>query len=232
MRYIGQNIVTKDIRFDLEIIARLIKENSKVLDIGCGNGELLKFLKENKKIDGRGLEISQRQVSKAIMKGLSVIQGDAESDLEFYPDDSFDYAILSQTIQATKQPKAILEEMLRIAKFAIVSLPNFAYFKNRLHLVLKGTMPINKSIPFEWYETPNIHFCSIKDFKSLCKCLNLETEQEVFLSSRRELKKIFGSKFCANLMAEYGIFVLQKNGICAASNAQRVEVERALPNPV
>jgi methionine biosynthesis protein MetW len=216
MSYIGQNIITRQIRYDLEIIASLIKPSSKVLDIGCGDGELLDFLQKNKKIDGRGLEISQAQVSKSLIRGLSVIQGDAENDLTFYPDESFDYAILSQTIQATRNPKKILEEMLRIAKFAIISLPNFAHLKNRLHLLLKGTMPVNKNIPFQWYETPNIHFCSIHDFEKLCAELNYEIEKKIFLTSKHRLISFFGHKLIANLFAEYGIFLIAKKEFLAA----------------
>ncbi len=210
MSYIGENIIIKHIRYDLEIIAELIKPNSKILDIGCGSGELLAYLKSNKNVDARGLEISHSQVSKCLSQGLSAIQGDAEEDLNSYPDQSFDYAILSQTIQATKNPKKVLQEMLRIAKFAIVSLPNFAHYKNRLHLLLQGTMPVNKSIPFSWYETPNIHFCSIKDFKKLCAELNFEIKKEIFLTSKNQLPKLPFSTIISNFIAEYGIFLITK----------------------
>lgn len=213
MTNITDNIVKHKIRYDLEIVADLIKPNSKVLDIGCFDGELLEFLMKTKNVDARGLEISQNEVSKALMRGISVIQGDADNDLSFYPDQSFDYAILSQTIQATKNPKQILSEMLRIAKFAIVSLPNFAYIKNRAHLFFKGTMPVNKSIPFEWYETPNIHFCSIKDFEELCQELNFSIQQKVFLTSKHRLISFFGHKMIANLFAQYGIFLITKSEI-------------------
>ena len=211
MAYIGQNIVKHNIRYDLEIIANLVKPNSKVLDIGCGDGELLSFLKKTKTVDARGLEISQKQVSNALCKGLSVIQGDAENDLAFYPNHNFDYAILSQTIQATKNPKEILEEMLRIAEYAIISLPNFAYIKNRLHLLFKGTMPVNKTIPFQWFDTPNIHFCSVEDFENLCKNLGFSVEKKIFLTNRHRLMSFFGHKFIASLFAQYGIFLIKKN---------------------
>ena len=171
MTSIGETIVKHKIRYDLEIIAKLIRPNSKVLDVGCGNGELLEFLKKTKNVDGRGLEISQMQVSKALSRGISAIQGDAENDLSFYPSRNFDYAILSQTIQSTQKPKEILCEMMRIAEYGVISLPNFAHIKNRLYLLFKGTMPVNKNIPFQWYDTPNIHFCSIEDFENLCKKL-------------------------------------------------------------
>jgi methionine biosynthesis protein MetW len=144
------------------------------------------------------------------MGGLSVIQGNAEDDLNSYPNQSFDYTVLSQTLQATHNPKMVLEEMLRISKFAIVSLPNFAHIKNRLHLLLKGTMPVNKTIPFEWYETPNIHFCSIRDFEKLCDQLDFKVEQRFFLTSRKQLLAPFCKFFLANLFAEYGIFLITK----------------------
>lgn len=222
MTYIGQNIVTNKIRYDLEIIAQLIKPNSKILDIGCSDGELLRFLQENKNTDGRGLEISQKQVSKALSHGLSVIHGNAENDLSFYPDHNFDYAILSQTIQAMHNPKKILQEMLRIARFAIISLPNFAHFKNRLHLLLKGAMPVNKTIPFEWYETPNIHFCSIKDFENLCRKLNFKTEKKIFLTNKRKLTGLFSCDAMANFFAEYGIFLITKNEFLATTQEEFV----------
>lgn len=211
MTSIGQNIVKRQIRYDLEIIAQLIKPNSKVLDIGCGDGELLEFLKKTKNVDARGLEISQAQVSLALTRGISAIQGDAENDLTFYPDRNFDFAILSQTIQATQKPKEILEEMLRIAEFAVVSLPNFAHFRNRLHLLLKGSMPVNKAIPFQWFDTPNIHFCSIKDFEKLCHDLGFSIKKKTFLTSKHKLLGFFGCNFLANFFAEYGIFLITKN---------------------
>lgn len=205
----------ENIRFDLKIIADLIKPNSSVLDIGCGDGELLQYLRQNKNVDARGVEVSQAQVSKALMRGLSVIHGDAENDLRFYPDQSFDYAVLSQVIQATNRPDLILQEMLRIAKFAIVSLPNFAQVKNRLHLAFKGTMPVNKFIPYQWYETPNVHFCSIKDFEILCKKLNLKIKQEIFLCKDHMINRFF-----ANLFAEYGVFLVEKNQLQASAQEE------------
>ncbi len=220
MKNIADIIIKKQIRFDLEIIAQMIEEKSRVLDIGCGDGELLEYLKKTKNVDARGIEISQVQVSKALMRGLSVIQGDAENDLTYYPDNSFDYAILSHTIQATKAPDKILIEMLRVAKCAIVSLPNFAHIKNRLQLVFKGTMPVNKTIPYEWYETPNIHFCSIRDFEKLCIKLRLEIKQEVFLTNKYRFKDVLNNKFFANLFAEYGIFSIVKNNYAILPEAE------------
>ncbi len=215
MTSIGQNIVKRKIRYDLEIIAQLIKPNSKVLDIGCGDGELLEFLRKTKNVDARGLEISQSQVSKALSKGISAIQGDAESDLTFYPNRNFDFAILSQTLQATHKPKEILEEMLRIAEFAIVSFPNFAHFKNRFQMMFKGHMPVNKTIPFEWFDTPNIHFCSIKDFEKLCADMNFSVKKKIFLTSKHKLLGLLGRNYLANFFAEYGIFLITKKEFTA-----------------
>lgn len=217
---VGQNIIKHNIRYDLEIIANLVKANSKVLDIGCGNGELLQYLKEHKNIDGRGLEISQQQITKALERGISAVQGDAEKDLGFYPDNNFDFAILSQTIQATKNPKAILQEMLRIAKYAIVSLPNFANFRNRFHLLFKGTMPVNKTIPFQWYDTPNIHFCSVKDFENLCLEMNFTIEKKQYLTSKHRLLGVLGNDKLANFCAEYGIFLITKNQFNASTQEE------------
>lgn len=208
---IGQNIIKKQIRYDLEIISDLVKAKSKVLDIGCGDGELLEFLKNEKDVDARGLEISQKLVTKTIQKGISAIQGDCEKDLEFYPDHNFDYVILSQTIQATKNPKKMLKEMLRVGRYGIVSLPNFANIKNRLHLLLKGTMPVNKNLPFTWYDTPNIHFCSIRDFENLCLELNFKIEKKIFLTSKYKLYDFLKCSFLSNIISEYGIFLITKN---------------------
>lgn len=220
MQNVGENIVKHNIRYDLEIIAELIKPGSKVLDIGCGDGDLLSFLKKTKNVDARGLEISQKRISEALSKGLSVIHGDAEKDLTYYPDNNFDYAILSQTIQATHRPKEVLQEMLRIAKYAIVSLPNFAHIKNRLHLLLHGTMPVSKILPFQWHETPNIHFCSLEDFENLCEELHFPIEKKAFLTRKHKL--FFGNKSLykplANLFAEYGIFLITSKN--AAANFQ------------
>ncbi len=221
---IGQTIAKNKIRYDLEIIASLVKNGSNVLDIGCGDGELLDFLVKNKKAKARGIEISGRKVSQALLRGLSVIQGNAEEDLKSYPDKSFDYAILSHTIQATHRPDEILCEMLRIANYAIVSLPNFANIKNRLHLGFKGTMPVNKTIPFEWYETPNIHFCSIKDFRKLCKNMRLSIKKEVFLTNNRLIK----NKFLVNIFAEYGIFLIIKDEFATTQEFEFVKSVKSL----
>jgi methionine biosynthesis protein MetW len=207
----NKNSNSQKIRYDLQVVADIISPNSKVLDIGCGDGELLNFLKNTKNIDARGLEISHTQVSKAIIRGLSVIHGNAENDLSIYPDKSFDYAVLSQTIQATQNPPKILLEMLRIANYAVVSLPNFAHIRNRFDLMFKGQMPVNKTIPYQWYETPNIHFCSILDFEKLCNDLDFNIKKKFFLTSNHCLSGFFGNEFFSNLFAKYGIFLITKN---------------------
>lgn len=199
------------LRFDLGFIANLINEKSKVLDIGCGDGELLLNLKHQKKIEGRGIEISHNLVSKALIRGLSVIHGNAENDLAIYPNNSFDYAVLSQTIQATNNPPKILLEMLRIAKYGIVSIPNFAHIQNRFQLMFKGKMPVNKTLPYQWYETPNIHFCSITDFEKLCFDLDIIIEKKIFLTANHHLLGLFSHELFANLFAKYGIFLITRN---------------------
>ena len=219
---IGSAIKKANIRFDLEIIAGMISKKSKVLDIGCGSGDLLQHLKINKHVEGRGLEILQSDVSKALTKGISVMQGNAENDLAYYPDNSFDYAILSQTLQATKNPDEIMRQMLRIAKFAIISFPNFAHYKNRFYLGLKGKMPVSKTIPYQWYDTPNIHFCSIKDFEELCVKMKFTVKNRAYLTNSRKLDNFIGNKIFANFFAEYGLFMITKSEIKLATEPQMV----------
>ena len=146
------------------IISDLIENNSRVLDVGCGDGTLMEYLKNNKKIDIRGIEISKNNAQKCIGKGLSVIEGNAEMDLTQFPNKSFDFVILSQTLQAFLNPETVIKELLRIGKKAIVTIPNFGFWRVRLHLLLKGTMPVTKNLPDEWYNTPNLHMCTIKTF--------------------------------------------------------------------
>ena len=163
---------------EFQIISELIEKNTRVLDVGCGDGILMKHLKDNKKVDTRGLEISKNNVQICISKGLPVIEGNAERDLQQFPNLSFDYVILSQTLQAFYNPEKVIDDLLRVANKAIVTIPNFGYWKVRLHLLFKGTMPVTNHLPNEWYNTPNLHMCTIKDFVNLCKkkiltCLNL-----------------------------------------------------------
>ena len=151
-------------KYEFRIIADLIEANSRVIDVGCGDGVLMDFLKQNKNIDVRGLEISKDKVQKCISKGLTVIEGNAESDLKQFPNHSFDYAVLSQTLQAFLNPEIVINELLRVGKKAIVTIPNFGYWKVRLHLLIKGTMPVTETLPDQWYNTANLHMCTIKDF--------------------------------------------------------------------
>ncbi len=201
-------------RLDLNIIASLVKENSKVLDVGCGDGTLLQFLQNEKHISARGIEINTNLVSAALKKGLAVIQGDADNDLKSYPANSCDYVILSQTLQATKYPDLVLQELQRIAQYIIVSVPNFGYFENRLYLSCKGKMPVTKTLSYEWYNTPNIHFCTIKDFKALATSLGFTIEQQIFVNEALPFSKSFSADLFANIFAKYGIFLL-KRGITA-----------------
>ena len=154
-------------RVDLLVVADMVQAGARVLDVGCGDGELLRLL-ETRGVDGRGIELSREGVNQCVAKGLAVIQGDADTDLEDYPDDAFDFVILSQTLQATRRPRVVLEHMLRIGSYAIVSFPNFGHWRIRLQIALGGHMPHTDNLPYAWYETPNIHFCSIKDFRQLC----------------------------------------------------------------
>jgi len=213
-----------NIRSDFRLIANLIENDSKVLDIGCGDGELLQYLKKEKNIDVRGLEISQESVSKAISRGISAIQGDCEKDLHNYPDNHFDYVILSKTLQALKDPKSSIEEMLRIAKFAIISFPNFAHFQNRFQLFFGGKMPVRKSIPYQWYDTPNIHFCTIKDFENLCHQMNIAIKRRTYLSSKNRVIYSMIKRIFANFFAEYGIFLISKD--LAPQNSNEIVMKK------
>ena len=161
-------------KFEFQIITKLIKDQSRVLDVGCGDGELMQYLKKEKHIDIRGLEISKQNVRICISKGLTTLEGDAEKDLIQFPDKSFDYVILSQTLQAFLNPEKVINELLRVGKKAVVTIPNFGYWKIRLHLLFKGTMPITETLPDEWYNTPNLHMCSIKDFVYFCEKNNFK----------------------------------------------------------
>ena len=197
------------LRKDLDLIANLVEDNSKVIDIGCGNGELLNFLSKNKNSKIQGLEINQKKVNKCVSKGLSVIQGDADKDLGLYPEKSFDYVILSQTIQATLEPEKILTELTRIGKRVIVSIPNFGFWKVRLDLLVKGKMPITSKLNSTWFETENIHLCTISDFTDLCDQLNLKIKQTVTIASNKQ-KMFFGKpNKLANIFAEEAIFLIQ-----------------------
>jgi len=200
----------KSIRVDLQLISEMIKPNSRVLDVGCSEGELLTHLVYNRNIDARGIELSTEGVNACVANGLSVIQGDAEADLIDYPDNAFDYVILSQTLQAMRNPREILIQLLRIGRRAIVSFPNFGHWRARLHLAVKGRMPVNKTLPYEWYDTPNIHFCTIRDFIVLCDELGITIERSVALDTLGNQRRIRSGLFAANFFGEQGVFLLSK----------------------
>ena len=197
-------------KLEFKIIAKLIEKNTRVLDVGCGDGTLMEFLKDNNEIDIRGIEISKNNVQKCIGKGLTVIEGDAEKDLSQFPDGSFDFVILSQTLQAFLNPEKVISELLRVGKKAIVTIPNFGYWKVRLHLLTKGTMPITRTLPDEWYNTPNLHMCSIKDFFNFCEDRNINLYKSIALQNLKssEIKK--SNLTLKNLTAVLGIFLIEK----------------------
>ncbi len=195
-------------RADHLIISDMVDRDARVLDIGCGDGALLELLRTKKKIDGRGVEIYQPNVNLCVAKGLSVIHGDADHDLVNYPDSVFDYVILSQTIQATMNPKTVLEQLLRISKKAIVSFPNFGHWKTRMQLLLTGRMPVNRSLPMAWYETPNIHLCTIKDFVELCKDVDARIEKSVVLNQDGTRIRMGKSLHLQNLFGTQAVFLL------------------------
>ncbi len=195
---------------EFQVIAELIEKNKKVLDVGCGDGALMEFLKNNKNINIRGLEISKIKVQECIAKGLTVIEGNAERDLKQFPDKSFDYVVLSQTLQAFLDPELVLKELLRVGKQAIVTIPNFGYWKIRLHLLLKGTMPITKTLPDEWYNTPNIHMCSIKDFFNFVKSRDIKIFKSLAINNKNASIISDSNLTIKNLFADLGIFLIEK----------------------
>ena len=195
---------------EFKVIADLIEKDKRVLDVGCADGTLMKFLKDNKNINIRGLEISKDKVQKCIAKGLTVIEGNAEKDLSQFPDKSFDYVVLSQTLQAFLNPELVINELLRVGNKAIVTIPNFGYWKIRLHLLTKGTMPITKTLPDEWYNTPNLHMCTIKDFVNFVKSRNFRIFKSLALNNE-DVSLINNSNLgIKNLFADLGIFLIEK----------------------
>ena len=197
-------------RIDFELVADMIEPNTKILDVGSDDGALLELLRATRNVEGRGIELSQKGVNKCVARGLSVIQGDADEDLIYYPDDSFDYVILSQTIQATRNPRVVLEHLLRIGRKAIVSFPNFGHWRVRADLLLHGTMPVNDYLPYSWYDTPNIHFCTVRDFVNLCRDTNAEIEKAHGLQGNGERISFSAPWWFWNLFAEQAIFLLSR----------------------
>tara|TARA_B100001540_G_scaffold184186_1_gene162383 strand:+ start:125 stop:727 length:603 start_codon:yes stop_codon:yes gene_type:complete len=194
---------------EFKIIAQLIENNTRVLDVGCGDGILMKYLKDNKNIDTRGLEISKNNVQICIGKGLAVIEGNAEKDLQQFPNSSFDYVILSQTLQAFYKPEKVINDLLRVANKAIVTIPNFGYWKVRSHLLFKGTMPITKNLPDEWYNTPNLHMCTIKDFFNFCFKKKIKLYKSIALHEQKTSNINKMNLNLKNLSSELGIFLIE-----------------------
>ena len=199
----------RSIRIDLQLIADMIEPNSRVLDVGCGDGALLEYLVHFKQVDGRGVEISQAGVNACVARGLSVVQGDADTDLKDYPADAFDHVVLSQTLQATHQPRAVLEHLVRIGRRAVVSFPNFGHWRVRWHLAALGRMPETDLLPARWYNTENIHFCTLADFTALCREINVEVERAIAITAKGEAKRIRSFRY-ANLFGEQALFLLKR----------------------
>ncbi len=200
----------KELRCDLQIIADHIPEKSSVLDVGCCDGALLAYLTREKQVDGRGIDLDRDLVSHCVKQGLFTIQADADTDLKYYPDGCFDFVVSSQVLQATHRPYEVFQEMMRISNKVIVSIPNFGNWKNRLYLSLYGKMPVTRELTYQWYETPNIHFCTLKDFKELCAKLNFTIEKETYLSGNKPLSLI-RRLFSANFFCDKAVFILSKS---------------------
>ncbi len=199
-------------RIDLLLVAGMVGSGARVLDVGCGDGELLGLLAETKGVDARGVEISQQGVNDCVTKGLSVVQGDADVDLADYPDDGFDYVILSQTLQATRNPRHVLEQMLRIGKRAIVSFPNFGHWRIRWQLGIRGRMPLTENLSYAWYETPNIHLCSIRDFVALVDAIDAQIVKAVAMDSAGAPMRVNAPWWLWNLFGEQAVFLLERKG--------------------
>lgn len=198
------------IRSDLRRIADWVAPGSRVLDVGCGEGELLHHLVRAKGVDGRGLELSMDGVRRSVGHGLSVIQGDADTDLKDYPTAAFDYVILSQTLQATRHPRTVLEQLVRIGTHAIVSVPNFGYWRLRLALLLRGRMPVTDRLGYQWWDTPNIHFCTLADFTTLCRDLSIRIERSAILGANGREIPAAADSGPSNWFGEQGLFLLRR----------------------
>jgi methionine biosynthesis protein MetW len=197
-------------KLEFKIIADLLEENTRILDVGCDDGTLMEFLKKNKNVDIRGIEISKKKVQVCISKGLTVLEGNAEFDLKQFPENSFDYVVLGQTLQAFVNPEIVIKELLRVGKKAIVTIPNFGHWRVRLNLLSKGTMPVTKTLPNDWYNTPNIHMCTIKDFVKFSKTINFKIYKSLALMNKNVSNINNSNLSFKNLFAELGIFLIEK----------------------
>lgn len=197
-------------RVDHLLIARMVAEGARVLDVGCDDGALLRLLRDQHGVDARGMELSQRGVNDCVAKGLSVIQGDADVDLADYPTDAFDYVILSQTIQATRNPKRVLENLLRIGRYAIVSFPNFGHWRIRGQIAFNGRMPITENLSHNWYDTPNIHFCTIRDFVVLTREINAKIISATAVDRFGSPLRVNAPWWFWNFFAEQAVFMLER----------------------
>ncbi len=195
---------------EFKVISKLIVERSRVLDVGCGDGILMEYLSKNKVVDVRGLEISKEKVKKCLSNGLAVVEGNAEYDLKQFPDLSFDYVILSQTLQAFMSPENVIKDLLRVGKKVIVTIPNFGHWKIRVDLLFKGEMPITKNLPYEWYNTPNLHMCTIQDFYNFCNNKGINIFKTISLNGQKTSKITASNLKYKNLISELGIFLLEK----------------------
>jgi len=207
----GTQVNRATIRVDLQLIADMVDAHARLLDIGCGDGALLDYLIHFKQVDGRGVELSQAGVNACVAQGLSVVQGDADTDLSHYPTAAFDYVVLSQTLQATRNPRTVLSELVRIGRRAIVSFPNFGHWRVRWHLGINGRMPTTPSLPAQWYDTPNIHLCTILDFTELCRTLDVTIERAIAIDASGRPSPIRAPRL-ANLFGEQGLFLLKRRG--------------------
>lgn len=198
------------IRVDLQQVADLVPGGSRVLDVGCGDGTLLAYLTRFKQVDGRGLEMSMARVRAAVSQGLPVIQGNLETDLKDYPTGAFDYVVLSQTLQATHNPRAVMEELLRIGRRAIVSFPNFGHWRVRMSVMFGGRMPVTSTLQDAWFDTPNIHLCTVQDFIDLCRIMDVRIEAGFALDALGQKLGFAATSSRANLLSEQAIFVLTR----------------------
>jgi methionine biosynthesis protein MetW len=195
---------------NLQTIAAFVPAGATMLDIGCAKGNLLLWLKENKGVQGRGIEIDNAKVQATIAQGLSVIQGNAEEDITHYPDNSYDYIILNGILQQMQNPVAMMQHAARVAKYIVISVPNFGHIRNRWYLALHGKMPVTRQLNYEWYETPNIHFCTLKDFDNFLNMLGLKVSKQIILTNPHLPQAMMKFNFVANLVGEKGVFLLQK----------------------